>query len=380
MSCNQKDIKLLNVPQPTWESDRKTESFFQTERQLTDRLSMTSSPPAKLQTKAICDNQTQYTSQFQLPAKIPLFSLLPPELLKPGALTAELRCSLFFVAVDAEHAKHSFSVHNLKIEDTNSPGGIEPASDFSVYTESNLRSAGFYLQHASSGESRLICEDFSISAPAADRRELILREFKFPDFLTRRADQKCRLIVIEEKRVTMISMLYPFHFTSGLNIETRVQKNIRLAAIGAPLYSVKMTNTSDRALRLRWPKANSNRFVLFFRHDLINFPRPVCPRSNIAKVPLMGRLDLEQKQDLNWLETPDYLQFEIPANSTASGSLIVYSSTVTFNNPTKVRLSKPMEIWSYLGDEWLPIERLNWSISEEPSWGGPLDLPASCDD
>src|SRR4051812_37577324 len=92
MSCNKPEslsVDSFKIPEPTWESpdgDNKFNivSLKNSERELGDRLSFADSPPATLIVRSRCVEENQvFTSQtlFSLPGKIPLFSMLPKELL-----------------------------------------------------------------------------------------------------------------------------------------------------------------------------------------------------------------------------------------------------------------------------------------------------------
>jgi hypothetical protein len=384
VSCNQKDVKTLNVPQPTWESGRKSEAFFQTERTVTDQISFAKSPAALLRATTRCEDRDRHHSesstQFSLPGNVPLYSLVPRELLKPEALNNDVHCSLSFLAFDANGASHTFSLGDLKILNSNAAAGIEPTADIPVYSVLHFRQAGFRFAHAKNAEVHFACTDFSIVTPATDRRDFLLREIAFPpDFDEGRANQKCRLLAVEGGQTALMSPEFPVHFRSDLQIETHIIPGSNLTLQPTPVFSVKMINNSDDRARLRWPKTNADRFFALFYVELPQWSHvPLCPGTTFAKVQTTTKIDFEKKENLKWIETPSFIQFEIPPQTTISGTIIVTPQPMMFPSPVQVRSFQPMELRSYYGENWHPLEKLDWNVMEFPVWFGHNNFPKDC--
>lgn len=383
VSCNQKSLTSLNVPEPTWETEAGPRPFNLNdsngrELKITDQLELSGSPAAMLRSASTCIQASKpivHIAQFKIPAKIPMFSFLPLDLLRPSS--GEYHCSISFIAFSSEGASHSFSMKDVAIQNSTKPFGIERFEDSTTIVKStNLGSTEFRLSTSDALEVRWLCEDFSISTQHGPHRDLNLREFRLPvDFVHGRTTQKCRLLGLENGRVTLLSDEFAFHFLGDIpTFETHVIAT-KGRSVFSPrdvaLYSFRIVNNTPDYLRLRLPKTNIDKMLILWRINQNIIAPSICGNPLVAKGELRNlRFNVSQQNGTSkWSETAHYFQLELPIQSSVEGTISA-QVTPSFGLfiPNQVLVFQPFEVQIFLGDDWQPTETIPWAITGKSTW------------
>lgn len=278
ISCNKQNESSLRLPEPTWETNQGVEKFSTVNqptaehkmptRLLSDRLSFENTPSVQLRVTTRCrqenpsnkNDQSYYQQQvmFTLPSKIAIFSMMPPDGLKPAALAKPLFCSFTFVAMNSEGATHSFHTNEVSVKDSSAHEGIEPVSNVAKYEEKDFDKSEFRLRTSQTLDTRLICDYADMSAHHVDNRPLKLSEFTLPKDakFRRHPSENCRILGIEKGVATMMSAPFSVEFRAdGPAFETHARSQIG-KAFNAQMdaFVFRIYNPTSQTLRFQIPR------------------------------------------------------------------------------------------------------------------------------
>lgn len=388
VSCNKKNVTAFAVPEPTWESEQENELFTSanqhaTERKITDRLSFMNSPHSELQTFAECSKENQTVTQgarFQLPGRISLFEMLPPDLLKPeGGLLQPIYCSISFKAV-SEGSSHSFSMIKVRVRDSERAAGIESVQSKRVYRDDDLSNALFRLPHRDTNLI-LLCTDFSLAlqrsetSMAAGGGFFSLNEFPFPgdSFSAGHALQNCRLIGLKDRRAHSLSREFQLYLHQARPIfETHLVDGFATAPRDydrLSFYNFRIVNPAQDPWRLKIAKSEGKKFSALMRLGTGRSAVPVCGQTQFARHRMENlRLAIKPRSGVTAQESDKEIALEIPARSFVEGTILLRLPGPFALNVSGVEFLQetPVDVQIFANDEeWTPVATVPWLIEEK---------------
>jgi hypothetical protein len=386
VSCNKKNVTAFAVPEPTWESEQENELFTSanqhaTERKITDRLSFKNSPRSELQTFAECSKENKTVTQgarFQLPARISLFEMLPPNLLKPeGDLEQPVYCSISFQA-SSNGSSHTFYMIKVRVHDSEFASGIESVQPNSVYRDDDLNNALFRLRRRDT-DLMLSCTDFSLAlqrsetSTSANAAPFSLNEFPFPVdyFSAAHALQKCRLIGLKDRHVHSLSREFQLYLHHARPIfETHLADGFATALRDydrLPLYNFRIANPAEDSLRLKISKSEGRKFSALIRLGNGISTVPVCGQAHFLQRRMENlRLALKAHSGVTVQESEKDFVLEIPGRSSVEGTLLLrLPGPLTLNSSGVEFLQETPLDAQILDESWTSVATVPWSIQEK---------------
>lgn len=383
ISCNKQKVSSLRIPEPSWETAHGIAKFSIKKveqipvHSISDRLSFENSPPAWLRITARCRGPAdrayfQQKTLFELPAKVPLYSMLPAEALRPSSLARPLYCLLSFHAVNSNGSTHSFQTGDLLIQDTELPEGIEASSRTAQYNEDEFSQSEFRLNTSQAAEVKWLCDHMDATIRHPDHRYLALSEFQLPndDKFRLYPKQNCRLAMVKNGAVTMISAV----FSANFKPLTPVFESHPLS--GAPsvksvdAFSFRISNPTHVTLHLRIAPENAAAFTGGFRLSLME-PTSYCGRRDFWKGPVQSiHFKLEHYTGIaQAVEDAMGTSFTLSGQSHLEGRIeLQFAPTRTpyaLLIGTVVKGIKPIEVQSFSDDTWKSAYTLPWKIEGE---------------